>query len=191
MRKPWTTLRRTTARRCDPLPAAPSSRLGVSHHQGGGVRAVVKTTIGTLTVLVGILAGCQAAESEQPQPPPPPPTIATEPAGDETPTYVEGGSAEDNLPYITWILGEAGAGVGLFGSLDAVAALEEAGFERSALEVTSDRTALELAAESITVSVLIQGDCAVAQWSSDWLVSSVQPLLGSGTCLLGDTLSLD
>jgi len=152
---------------------------------------VVKTTLGAVIVLVSLLAGCQAVDIDESSSGPAPEATIPAPAEPEVPVFVEGGSAEENLPYITWVLGQAGAGVGLFGSLDAVAALEEAGFERSAIEVTSDRTSLELAAESISVSVLVDGDCAIAQWSGDWLVSSVQPVLGSGTCLLGDTLSLD
>jgi hypothetical protein len=152
---------------------------------------VVKTRVGALIVLVSVLAGCQAVDIDEPSNIPAPEATMPAPAEPEVPVYVEGGSAEENLPYITWVLGQAGAGVGAFGSLDAVAALEEAGFERSAIEVTSDRTRLELAAESISVSVVVDGDCAIAQWSGDWLVSSVQPVLGSGTCLLGDTLSLD
>jgi hypothetical protein len=147
----------------------------------------------TVGVALGmlLLTGCQA----QPEPivddaPPPPVTIDEEPV-EVIPEFIEGGSAADNLPYIDYVLTEAGAGTGLFGSLDAVAVLENAGFDRADMEVTSDRTALELAAESITIAVIIDGECALGQWSSDWYASSVAPLLGAGTCLLGDTLSLD
>jgi hypothetical protein len=138
-----------------------------------------------------VLSGCQAQPGPVVDVPPPPPVTIDEEPVDVIPEFIEGGSAEDNLPYIDYVLTEAGAGTGLFGSLDAVAVLENAGFDRANMEVTSDRTALELAAESITIAVIIDGECALGQWSSSWYASSVTPLLGAGTCLLGDTLSLD
>ena len=147
----------------------------------------------TVGVLAGalLLSGCQSPPDPVIEEPPPPPTTIDEGPAPVIPEFIEGGSAAENLPYIDYVLTSAGAGTGLFGSLDAVAVLEEAGFSRGQLEVTSDRTALELAAESVTIAVVIDGECALGQWSSDWYVSSVTPLLGAGTCLLGDTLSLD
>lgn len=140
---------------------------------------------------VFLLGGCQAQpEPVVDEPPPPPVSVEQEPV-DVIPEFIEGGSAEDNLPFIAYVLTQAGAGTGLFGSLDAVVALENAGFDRADMEVTSDRTALELAAESITIALIIDGECAMGQWSSDWYSSAVTPLLGAGTCLVGDTLSLD
>jgi len=144
-------------------------------------------------VVAGILAlsGCQAQPEPVAEEAPPPVVIADEEPIEVIPEFVVGGSAEENLPYIDYVLTSAGAGTGLFGSLDAVSVLEDAGFDRANMEVTSDRTSLELAAESITIAVVIGGECALGQWSSSWYASSVTPLLGSGTCLLGDTLSLD
>jgi hypothetical protein len=147
---------------------------------------VVAVVAGMLT-----LSGCQAQPDPVVEESPPAPVIIDGETVDVIPEFIEGGSAEDNLPYIDYVLTTAGAGTGLFGSLDAISALEDAGFDRLNMEVTSDRTALELAAESITVAVVIDGQCALGQWSSSWYASSVTPLLGSGTCLLGDTLSLD
>jgi hypothetical protein len=147
----------------------------------------------TVGVVVGllVLTGCQAQPEPAVDEPPPPPVVVDEEPVEVIPEFIDGGSAEDNLPYIDYVLTQAGAGTGLFSSRDAVAALENAGFDRANMEVTSDRTALELAAESITIAVIIDGECALGQWSSGWYVSSVTTLLGTGTCLLGDTLSLD
>ena len=148
--------------------------------------AIVGAVAGAL-----LLTSCQAQpEPVVDEPPAPPVSVEQEPV-DVIPEFIEGGSAEDNLPFIDYVLTQAGAGTGLFGSLDAVVALENAGFDRADMEVTSDRTALELAAESITIAVIINGECAMGQWSSDWYSSAVTPLLGAGTCLVGDTLSLD
>jgi hypothetical protein len=138
-----------------------------------------------------VLSGCQAQPEPVIEEPPPAPTVVDEEIVEVIPEFIPDGSAEENLPYIDYVLTQAGAGTGLFGSLDAVAVLENAGFDRAHMEVTSDRTALELAAESITIAVIIDGQCALGQWSSDWYASTVTPVLGAGTCLLGDTLSLD
>lgn len=147
----------------------------------------------TVGVVAGtlVLSGCQAQLEPITEEPPPQPVVVEQEPVDAIPEFIDGGSASDNLPFIDYVLTQAGAGTGLFGSLDAVAALETAGFDRANMEVTSDRTALELAAESITIAVIIDGECALGQWSSDWYASTVAPLLGAGTCLLGDTLSLD
>ena len=148
-------------------------------------------------VIVGVVAGILALSGCQAQPeavidePLPAPMVVDEEIVEVIPEFIPDGSAEDNLPYIDYVLNQAGAGTGLFGSLDAVAVLEDAGFDRANMEVTSDRTALELAAESITIAVIIDGECALGQWSSDWYASTITPVLGAGTCLLGDTLSLD
>lgn len=146
-----------------------------------------------LAAVVATLTSCLAIPDEPEVPAEP--TAVLSPDDGETveaiPEFVPDGSAQDNLPYIDWVLTKAGAGSGLLGSLDAVAALEEAGFTRENMEVTSDRTKLELAAESTTIVVIIDGECAMGQWSNSWYSSSVEPLLASGTCLLGDTLSLD
>ena len=148
-------------------------------------------------IIVGVVAGMLALSGCQAQPEPvieeplPAPTVVDEETVEVIPELIPGGSADDNLPYIDYVLTQAGAGTGLFGSLDAVAVLENAGFDRAQMEVTSDRTALELAAESITIAVIIDGQCALGQWSSNWYASEVTPVLGAGTCLLGDTLSLD
>lgn len=148
-------------------------------------------------ITIGVVAGMLLLSGCSPQPEPvaeeplPQPEVIEQEPVEVIPEFIDGGSATDNLPFIDYVLTQAGAGTGLFGSVDAVAALENAGFDRANMEVTSDRTALELAAESITVAVIIDGECALGQWSSDWYASTVTPLLGAGTCLLGDTLSLD
>jgi hypothetical protein len=151
------------------------------------IAGVVASTLG--------VSSCMAIPDEQVAPITSEPSDSLDgeltPADEVIPEFVPDGSAQDNLPYIDYVLTEAGAGTGIFGSLDAVSALEGAGFSRADMEVTSDRTKLELAAESITIAVIIDGECAMGQWGASWYSSSVVPVLGAGTCLLGDTLSLD
>lgn len=149
-----------------------------------------------LSMTILTLGGCLAIPDDEV--PGATPTDVMSEIPDETtelveviPEFIPGGSAQDNLPYIDLVLTDAGAGSGLFGSLDAVAALEAAGFSRQDIEVTSDRTRLELSAESVTIAVRVGEECALGQWSSSWYSSAVEPILASGTCLVGDTLSLD
>lgn len=140
------------------------------------------------------LTACQAIPDREP--PPQSPVDGSSPSEQETvvvppPEFFPDGSAEENLPYFDWVLTEAGAGSGPLSGADAAALLGEAGFDASLIEVTEDFTSIELAADSVTIAVRIQGACALGQWSKTWYTSSVGPVLGSGTCLLGDTASLD
>lgn len=109
----------------------------------------------------------------------------------EPPEFYPDGSAEQNRPYVDWVLRQAGAGVATLTGADAVAALEAGGLSRATMELTADRTAIGLEADSISLALQIAGECLIAQWSAEWVVTQVAPLLASGTCLLGETVSLN
>lgn len=61
------------------------------------------------------------------------------------------------------------------------------------MEVTFDRTAVDLEADSIQFSVRLHGECLIGQVGpdGDGYHSIVAPLLGSGTCLIGATRQID
>lgn len=65
------------------------------------------------------------------------------------------------------------------------------GFEKQNMEVTTDQTAIRLAADSIVVSVRIKGECLLGQLTPENYVSSIEPLLGTGSCLVGKTRAID
>jgi len=65
------------------------------------------------------------------------------------------------------------------------------GFSKQDMEVTPDSTALGLDADSIVVSVRIKGECLMGQFFDDNYVSSIEPLLGTGGCLVGKTRAID
>lgn len=65
------------------------------------------------------------------------------------------------------------------------------GFEKQDMEVTTDITAIGLAADSIVVSVRIKGECLLGQFTPENYVSSIEPLLGTGGCLVGKTRAID
>ncbi|KFF58654.1 hypothetical protein JF66_16995 [Cryobacterium sp. MLB-32] len=72
-------------------------------------------------------------------------------------------------------------------------ALVAGGFDKSAMELTFDRTHVDLAADFVQFSVLFAGECMIGQYgpASGGYHSMVAPVLGSGTCLLGVTRQID
>ncbi|GAA1061224.1 DUF6993 domain-containing protein [Agromyces bracchium] len=71
-----------------------------------------------------------------------------------------------------------------------VDALVEAGFDRGAMQVTSDTTTLGEPADSIQFSVRIGDRCLVGQYgpAAGGYRSAEQPGLGTGGCLVGATV---
>ncbi|EPR76893.1 hypothetical protein ADILRU_0732 [Leifsonia rubra CMS 76R] len=65
------------------------------------------------------------------------------------------------------------------------------GFTKQDMEVTPDNTAIGLATDSIVVSVRITGECLLGQFTPESYVSSIEPLLGTGGCLVGKTRAID
>lgn len=65
------------------------------------------------------------------------------------------------------------------------------GFDKQDMEITPDSTAIGLAADSIVVSVRIKGECLLGQFAPDNYASSIEPLLGTGGCLVGKTRPID
>lgn len=65
------------------------------------------------------------------------------------------------------------------------------GFVKQDMEVTPDNTAIGIAADSIVVSVRIKGECLLGQFTPNNFVSSIEPLLGTGGCLVGKTRTID
>jgi len=79
------------------------------------------------------------------------------------------------------------------GGRDFIDALTVAGFDRSQMQVTADRTTVDLAADSVQFAVLFNGECLVGQYgpASGGYHSAVRPALGTGGCLVGQTRPID
>lgn len=69
--------------------------------------------------------------------------------------------------------------------------LVDNGFNKQDMEVTPDATAIGLQADSVVVSVRIKGECLLGQFLPKSYVSSIEPLLGTGGCLVGKTRAID
>lgn len=147
-----------------------------------------------------VLVGCSTDDVPAPgattapssaTPTPTPPAATPKP----DPTFRADLPASENQDYFDWV----SAGV-LTGDRDAggsafVDALAAGGFDKSQMEVTFDRTAVDLEADSIQFSVRVQGECLIGQVGpgsgSGSYRSIVAPMLGSGTCLVGATRQID
>jgi hypothetical protein len=153
------------------------------------VRASV---VGILALLL-LVAGCTPLE-EQPVPTDAAsstPTSAPTPTADPDPVLVDGGTAGQNRPFFEFVLTEVLADDSTPSSRALVDSLVDAGFDKAAMEVTTDTTPVGQPADSILVSVLIDGQCLIGQIIDSELTSQLTDVLGSGRCLVGRTLSID
>jgi len=69
--------------------------------------------------------------------------------------------------------------------------LVAAGFDKTAMQLTPDKTAINLDADNIQFSVLIGADCLVGQYGNVGYQSAVLPVLSTGRCLVGNTRAID
>lgn len=71
--------------------------------------------------------------------------------------------------------------------------IDAAGFDRSAMQVTADRTTVDLRAGSVQFSVRLGDECLVGQYGpeSGGYHGAVRPALGHGGCLVGRTRPID
>ena len=102
-------------------------------------------------------------------------------------------SASENLSFFDAVnLGVAAANASA-GGRDFIDALVTAGFDRSQMEVTADRTTVDLQADSVQFAVLFSDECLVGQYgsASGGYHSAVRPALGTGGCLVGETRPID
>ncbi|WP_430593561.1 DUF6993 domain-containing protein [Humidisolicoccus flavus] len=145
---------------------------------------VVRGALAFASMLV--LAGCSGVE---PSPSPTPSSASTVPV-EADPILVPEGSAEENLPYFSMVLNEARErGAGSVPEL--IDALSEAGFDRSAMEMTDLLDSVGAPATNVEFSVRWADACLLGQFGGDRLRISTAPLLSQGTCLIGSTAPID
>lgn len=75
------------------------------------------------------------------------------------------------------------------GGRDFIDALVAAGFEKKNMQVTPDKTSIDLAAGSVQFSVLFNDKCLIGQWGPDGVGyhSEVASVMSTGKCLIGKT----
>ena len=144
---------------------------------------------------VGVLAaGCTTDNDEDLDPVPDPVTTeSATPAPTETgpPQLVPDGSAKQNLDYFDSVnleLEKDTKGMPL--GRDIIDNLVDAGFTKSHMEITPDRTAIDLAADTIEFTVRIDDNCLFGQYGDFDYRSVVLPVLDTGKCLVGKTRTI-
>jgi hypothetical protein len=149
-----------------------------------GVLSVV-----AFAVVLGVSA-CTTAPPAVPSPSASPTASATATA--PASALLPDGSAEDNKAFFDDVNARTAANAEA-GGRDFVDALVAAGFDKGAMELTKDTTTLGDRAESVQFSVRWQDSCLIGQFgpSVGGYHSTIQPVLGTGLCLIGDTRPID
>ena len=134
------------------------------------------------------LAGCVDAPVPTPTPTSAP---SSAPSGPAAPEIDLDGSAVDNLPYFDQV---NTALIAAGGALDGRAFIDNlvaAGYPKTDMEVTPDRTAINGVADNIQFSVRLNGTCLIGQYGNIGYASTTVDLLSTGRCLVGATRPID
>ncbi len=127
-----------------------------------------------------------------------PPATSTAPT--PAPTTTEGpaplspeSTAADNLPLFSEVMNQVAASQDSVAGRAYIDALVAAGFDKSTMQVTADRTSVDDPVDSLQFSVLWAGECLVGQVgpSTPAPTATVLPELPSGGCLIGQTRPID
>ncbi|WP_241982315.1 DUF6993 domain-containing protein [Cryobacterium ruanii] len=152
--------------------------------------------VGAVLLLGVSLTACTASPAE-------PATSASASSGSATPepsatpdagpTLLPTGTAADNLVYFNFLAAAVTKANPAADGRAYIDALVAGGFDRTAMEVTFDRTQTDLAADAVQFSVRFTGECLIGQIgpASDGFHSVVAPILSTGLCLVGSTRQID
>jgi len=144
---------------------------------------VVRAGAALLVVLA--LSGCTTGAG----PAPAPSSAAPEPGAE--PTLTDASTGAEALAYFDVVVRRHLDGGGASDGRSMVDALVAAGFDKSAMQVTSDATSIGRAADSVQFSVLRGTDCLVGQVGGVGFSSQLAPALDGGSCLVGTTRAID
>jgi hypothetical protein len=156
--------------------------------------AISRLTVAGVAVLASLLAlsGCVAQT-------PTPSTSATAsptPGATDAPNAPDpemkpGGTALQNLPYFDFVNNKLLATNAAPDGRTIIDNLVAAGFTKPTMELTPDRTAVDLAADSIMFSVKIGDNCLIGQMGRVGYPSLTAKPIGTGACLVGKTRPID
>lgn len=162
----------------------------IVHAARGHRRAGIALLLSATALL---LVGCSASPEPTPRPTASASASATpEPTAPPLPVLDPAGGAAGNQAYFDFLnerlLGQNAAADGR-SFIDALAA---GGFDKSRMELTPDRTAVDLQADSIQFSVRFDDGCLVGQSGpATGYLSQVRAVLSTGRCLIGETRPID
>jgi hypothetical protein len=117
----------------------------------------------------------------------PTPTPAAKPA------LVAGGTAAENKPFFDEVNQQyfLAAGNVIPEGRGVIDNLVSVGFIKADMQVTADRTAIDLPVDSLVFSVLMGDQCLVGQFSPQGYSTIIAPKLSTGSCLVGLTRTID
>ncbi len=136
--------------------------------------------------MVAALAGCVPTHVPTPKPTPKP--TSTVVAG---PTINLNGTANQNKAYFDAVNKKFIAAGGDLSGRPFIDNLVKAGFPKVNMELTPDRTTVNLAADNISFSVRFGASCLIGQYGNTGYASTVQKLLSTSKCLVGTTRTID
>ena len=134
--------------------------------------------------LVGALVGCVPTAA---------PTATPKPSGSSAaqPTLNLNGTANQNLAYFDDVNKKFIAQGGDLSGRPIIDNLVKAGFPKVDMELTPDRTTVNLAADNVSFSVRLGNSCLIGQYGNTGYASTVQKLLSTSRCLVGTTRKID
>ncbi|MES1212508.1 MAG: hypothetical protein ABUT11_03065, partial [Leifsonia sp.] len=132
------------------------------------------------------LVGCVPSPAATPGASPSP-----KPTASSAPTLDPNGTADDNLAYFDYVNKKFIAAGGDLSGRPFIDNLVKAGFSKVNMEVTPDRTTVDLAADNISFSVRMGNTCLIGQYGNTGYSSTAQKLLSTSRCLVGTTRKID
>jgi hypothetical protein len=151
------------------------------------LRSRLVPTLGVSFLLALGVVGCTTGPDAAPASPSP-----SASAGAAAPTSLTADASIDEArAYFDRVNREHLDGGGATDGRSLVDNLVAAGFEKTAMQVTSDTTSTGREADSIQFSVLRGSDCLIGQAGAAGYASQVAPVLGTGVCLIGTTRTID
>ena len=140
--------------------------------------------VAVVAALVVALAGCVPT-------PAPTPTAKPSHSSVPEPTLDLNGTAEQNKAYFDYVNQKFIDEGGDLSGRPLIDNLVKAGFPKADMEVTPDRTTVNLAADNVSFSVRLGKTCLIGQYGNTGYASTVQKLLSTGHCLIGTTRKID
>ena len=170
-----------------------SRRSGVvfRSRRGNSRRRILR--FASAVLLVAPLAGCSliGAPGGAAGPATPSPAASATGSAAALPTLVPGGTAEENRPLFDSVSAAVVAADPGADGRSLVDALVAAGFDRAAMEVTDDTTAIGRDADAVQFAVRTSDGCIIGERSASGYASLIAPVLGTGRCLVGETRAID
>jgi hypothetical protein len=136
-----------------------------------------------------LLAGCTPEAA--PSAPPRTASAAPSPTPTASPTIALDGNASENLPYFDQVNKALIAKGGTLNGRAFIDNLVAAGYPKNAMEVTPDKTSVNLDADNIEFSVLLGRTCLIGEYGNIGYASTAQKVFSTGRCLAGKTRKID